>query len=115
MYKPKPKPTHAAIVPVDVTVRIDGRRWRHVLTLSASRPTDRHFILEAGPHGSTEVRFGDGVRGASPRRASIVVVTFRTDNRDVQVKLRRTTTQPTRDQALWVAIRNRTKAIAFSG
>ncbi len=31
------------------------------------------------------------------------------------VALQRTSTQSTRDQALWVAIRNRTKAIAFSG
>lgn len=34
---------------------------------------------------------------------------------DIGVTLRRSATNPTRDQALWVAIRNRTQAISFSG
>ena len=33
----------------------------------------------------------------------------------IPVSLRRTAVLPTADQALWVAIRNRTRAIAFSG
>jgi hypothetical protein len=33
----------------------------------------------------------------------------------IPVSLKRSATAPTQDQALWVAIRNRTKAIAFSG
>ena len=47
----------------------------------------------------------------------LIAIAVRPLSRDdvLPVALRRTTTQPTRDQALWVAIRNRTKAIAFSG
>jgi len=52
-------------VPV-VTVGVDGKRRRRVRSLSASGPTDRHFVLETKPDGSATVRFGDGVHGASP-------------------------------------------------
>jgi hypothetical protein len=110
MRKFKQKPTKAKTVPVDVTVRVDGRRWRRVLTLSASGATDHHFILEIEPNGSTAVRFGDGVRGAPAMKASKVDVTFRTDDGDIQVSLRRASSEPTLDQALWVAIRNRMNA-----
>lgn len=97
-------------------VTIDGVRWRQISRLSASRAADRHFIVKTGPDGSTTIRFGDGVHGASPRTATKIDVVFRTGVGHVRLSLRRTRAQSqTRDQALWVAIRNRTKAVAFSG
>src|SRR5260370_15870579 len=98
-----------------VIVRVDGSRWRRVRTLSRSGPTDHHFVREIDHAGSTTVGLGDGVHGASASRATKVDVTFKTDEDPIQVSLRRTPVTPTKDQALWVAIRNRTKAIAFSG
>jgi hypothetical protein len=110
MRKPKQKPTRVDPVSADVTVRVDGKRWHRVRTLSASGPTDRHFTLETEPNGSTAVRFGDGVRGASASKASKVDIALATDDGNVQVSLRRAAVDPTLDQALWVAIRNRTYA-----
>jgi hypothetical protein len=100
-----------------VTVRVDGKRWRRVLTLSASGSTDHDFVLETKPNGSTTVRFGDGVHGASPSKALRVDATFGTGAGAIRIGLRRsrTTGSPTRDQALWVSIRNHTNAISFSG
>jgi hypothetical protein len=101
--------------PRHVTVRVDGERWRRVLTLSASGSTDRHFLVETKPNGSTTVRFGDGVRGASPGKALKVDATFGTGAGAIRIGLRRsrTTGSRTRNQALWVSIRNRTKVISF--
>jgi hypothetical protein len=103
--------------PRQVTVRIDGKRWRRVLTLSASGSTDHDFVLETKPNGSTTVRFGDGIHGASPGKALKVDATFGTGAGAIRMGLRRsrTTGSPTRDQALWVSIRNRTLAIDFGG
>jgi len=61
-----------------VTVRVDGKRWRRVPTLSASRPADQHFFVEIKRNGSTTVRFGDGVHGASPNKTSKMELTFGT-------------------------------------
>ena len=63
-------------VPMGVIVRVDGRRWRRVLNLSASSPTDHHFLLKTEPNGSTTVQFGDGVHGASASKAMKVDVTL---------------------------------------
>ena len=102
-------------VPMDVTVRVDGKRWRRVLNLSASGPADRHFLLKTEPNGSTTVQFGDGVHGASASKAMKVDVTFRARADAVRIGLRRSATPHTKDQVLWSAIRNRTQAICFSG
>jgi hypothetical protein len=64
-------------VPVDITVRVDGKRWRRVLTLSASGPTDRVYVVKTDPDGSTTVRFGDGVNGAALPIGAYVAVTYR--------------------------------------
>jgi len=57
------------------------------------------------------------VNKKSLKRSAEVAVKFRplAHQDRIPVSLGRTATTPTRDQALWVAIRNRTKAIAFSG
>ena len=98
-----------------VTVRVDGKRWRRVPTLSTSRPTDQHFLVEIKRNGSTTLRFGDGVHGASPSKASKMELTFGTGAGAIRIGLRRSraTHSITTDQALWSAIRNRTRAIDF--
>ena len=101
--------------PVHVVVKVDGRRWRRVLSLSGSRSDDRHYVLETRPNGSATVQFGDGAHGASASKASRVEITYRTGGGgagNVRLCLRRTA-RPTRDLALWVAIRNRTHAVNF--
>ena len=40
--------------PVHVIVKVDGRRWRRVLSLSGSRSDDRHYVLETRPNGSCD-------------------------------------------------------------
>jgi hypothetical protein len=103
--------------PVHVVVKVDGRRWRRVLSLSGSRSDDRHYVLETRPNGSATVQFGDGAHGASASKASRVEITYRTGGGgagNVRLCLRRTA-RPTRDLALWVAIRNRTHAVNFGG
>jgi len=103
--------------PVHVVVKVDGRRWRQVLSLSGSRSDDRHYVLETRPNGSATVQFGDGAHGASASKASRVEITYRTGGGgagNVRLCLRRTA-RPTRDLALWVAIRNRTHAVNFGG
>ena len=103
--------------PVHVVVKVDGRRWRRVLSLSGSRSDDRHYVLETRPNGSATVQFGDGAHGASASKASRVEITYRTGGGgagNVRLSLRRAV-RPTRDLALWVAIRNRTHAINFGG
>ena len=64
--------------PVHVVVKVDGRRWRRVLSLSGSRSDDRHYVLETRPNGSATVQFGDGAHGASASKASRVEITYRT-------------------------------------
>src|SRR5215470_17326118 len=99
--------------PVHVVVKVDGRRWRRVLSLSGSRSDDRHYVLETRPNGSATVQFGDGAAS----KASRVEITSRTGGGDagnVRLCLRRTA-RPTRDLALRVAIRNRTHAVNFGG
>src|SRR5262245_62208987 len=64
--------------PVHVVVKVDGRRWRRVRSLSGSRSDDRHYVLETRPNGSATVQFGDGGHGASERKASKVEITYGT-------------------------------------
>src|SRR5262249_31503261 len=89
--------------PVHVVVKVDGRRWRRVPSLSGSRSDDRHCVLETRPNGSATVQFGDGAPGASASKASRVEITYRTGGGgagNVRLCLRRTA-RPTRDLALW--------------
>ena len=67
-----------------VTVRVDGKRWRRVLTLSASGSADLHFVVETKPNGSSTVRFGDGVHGASPSKA-LKVLSLEAMSRDLDI------------------------------
>src|SRR6266404_8846502 len=90
MRKSKLKRKNGTIVPADVTVRIDRRRWRQVLTLAGSGPADCVFTAETEPDGGTVVRFGDGVHGARLPTDGDLAVTYRTGGGgNIQVGLRR--------------------------
>jgi len=99
------KRTQKKVDAVHVAVKVDGRSWSRVLTLAASGPNDRHFLLVTKPNGSTAVRFGDGIHGASASKALKVDVTFGKGADAIRLSLRRNT-PPTDDQGLWAAIRN---------
>jgi hypothetical protein len=97
-----------------VSVTVNHRRWRQVPTLANSGPRDRHYVIKTVGEKTT-VQFGDGIHGAVPLVGSTVQATYRTGtgkgssaNPSVVTVTYRTAAKPTRDQQLWVAIRNRT-------
>jgi len=100
-----------------VTVTVNGKPWRRVPNLTDAGARDRVFTVVRTDGGKTVVQFGDGVHGARPPLGSKIAVGYRTGagsgGNTMTVVLQRTATRPTDDQALWVAIRNRTKAISF--
>jgi hypothetical protein len=97
-----------------VTIKVNGRGWRQVKSFARSRPADRHYVTETTGYKTT-ISFGDGVHGAKLPTGSNIEATYRTGSgKASEVKLSyRTASDPTLDQALWVAIRNRTHAISF--
>jgi hypothetical protein len=97
-----------------VTIKINGRSWRQVKSFAKSKPTDHHYVAKT-TNGKSTISFGDGVHGATLPVGSNVEATYRTGSGKAnEVKLSyRTAIDPTLDQALWVAIRNRTHAIGF--
>lgn len=71
-----------------VTVEVDGRRWRQVLTLETSRPHDLHYVLETDDGGRTILVFGDGEHGARlPASTRGVTVTYSSSKMYSGVKL----------------------------
>jgi len=83
-----------------------------VTSFAHSGPTDAYYIVET-KDDKTTVIFGDGLQGAKPPSGSNVEATYRTGSGtagEVTVSYRVTRT---RDQAFWIAIRNRTRAICF--
>jgi len=98
----------------ELVVSVNGRRWQYVPDLADSGPRDRDFTVVQTADGNTIVQFGDGVQGARPPVGGEIKVQYRAGGGNtVAVSLRRTASDPTLDQALWVAIRNRTRAISF--
>lgn len=101
----------------EVTVTVNGKPWRRVPNLTDAGAGDRVFTVVRTDGGKTVVQFGAGVHGARPPVGSKIAVGYRTGagsgGNTMTVVLQRTATPPTDDQALWVAIRNRTKAISF--
>jgi len=97
-----------------VTIRVNGRRWQQVKSFAKSRPTNLHYVAKT-TLGKTTISFGDGVHGATLPTGSNVQATYRTGSGKAdEVKLSyRVRSSPTLDQAVWVAIRNRTHAISF--
>ena len=100
-----------------VTVTVDGKRWRLVSSLAGSGPRDREFAVVQTAGGKTVVQFGDGVHGARPPVGGTITVRCRNgagaSGNSTTVVVQRTAGKPTLDQALWVAIRNRSHAISF--
>jgi hypothetical protein len=102
---------------VHIVVKVDGQRWRRVLSLSGSKSDDRHYVVETKPDGSATVQFGDGVHGASAGKASRVEVEYRTGGGAagaVGLNLCRAA-RPKRHLTLWAAMRHRAYAIKFGG
>ena len=101
----------------DVKVAVNGRGWRVVPSLAGTRPRDRVFVVTRTSAGGTVVQFGDGVEGARPPAGGTITVSYRSGagaaGNTATVVLERAATEPTLDQALWIAIRNRTRAISF--
>ena len=97
-----------------VTIKVNGRRWQQVKSFAESGPTSCQFVAKT-TGGKTTISFGDGVHGATLPTGSSVQATYRTGSGKAgEVKLSfRVQSSPTLDQALWVAIRNRTHAISF--
>lgn len=100
-----------------VAVEVNGKPWRLVPDFEDAGPRDRVFSTSQTPDGTTIVVFGDGVHGALPPVGSEIAVRYRTGGgaagNTATVTIRRTASNPTSDQALWVAIRNRSGAIRF--
>lgn len=61
-----------------ITLRVDGIEWRHVDSLYASGPSDRHYRIEMAPDGTATVVGGDGTRGQRfPSGVRNIVASYR--------------------------------------
>jgi hypothetical protein len=97
----------------NISVKINGRPWRQVKSLAKSGPRGRQYVAKTIGNQTT-IMFGDGVAGAELPTGSNLEATYRYGSGMSAVTLSyRLKVQPTQDQALWVAIRNRTHAIGF--
>ena len=100
-----------------VTVKVNGRAWRLVASLAGAGPRDRVYVVTRTSDGGTVVEFGDGVHGALPPEGGTITAAYSTGGgaagNSATVVVQRAATEPTRDQALRVVIRNRTRAISF--
>jgi len=57
-------PLGASRLESTLEIRVDDILWREVPTFFKCRPTDRVYVLHRADDGTTEVQFGDGLRGA---------------------------------------------------
>ena len=107
----------AAKLRTNVTVTVNGKPWRLVSDLADSSPRDPDFTVSQTADGKTVVTFGDNVHGALPPAGSEIAVRYKSGGgaggNTVTVNMERKTSDPGPDQALWIAIRNRTHAICF--
>ena len=91
--------------------------WQLVSSLSDSGPRDHVFTVNQTADGNTVVNFGEGVHGALPPAGSEIAVRYSrgggASGNMATVMIERKVNDATLDQALWVAIRNRTRAIRF--
>jgi hypothetical protein len=65
-HRPRPK----------LRVVVDGTTWEETDDLATSGPRDLHYQVRHDPGDATTIRFGDGKRGARPRRGSIEVTFY---------------------------------------
>jgi hypothetical protein len=98
-----------------ISIKVNGRAWKPVKRFARSAATDCHFVTKT-TGGKTTVIFGDGQSGARLPAGATLEATYRTGsgNTGDLILSYRVRIKPTRDQALWVAIRNRTHAISFT-
>jgi hypothetical protein len=96
-----------------VVLKVNGRTWQAVKNFAKSGPTDPNYVVKTSG-SKTTVIFGDGVHGAKPPSGSNVEVTFRIGSARKASLSYRIASHPTLDQALWIAIRNRTHAVSFN-
>lgn len=98
-------------------VTVDGQPWLLVSTFADSGPDDRVFTVTETADGGSLLEFGDGVQGAQPPAGSTIGVTYLTGGgaggNSVTVSTKRFASDAMPDEALWVGIRNRTRAISF--
>jgi hypothetical protein len=100
-----------------VTVIVNGHPWRLVSDLRDSGPRSRDFTVSQTADDKTVIAFGDGIQGAVPPNGSEITVRYTSGEgprgNTVTVTIERNMIGPTPDRALWVVIRNRTRAISF--
>ena len=103
--------------PAEMTVSVNGKPWHLVASIVDTSPHDRVFTVTTTPGGETVVQFGDRVNGARPPAGGSIALSYRSgaggQHAEVSVRLHRTASDPTLDQALWVATRNRTRGLSF--
>jgi len=101
-------------MPARITIEVNGCRWQRVTSLATSGPDDRHYVLKTNGDIAAVI-FGDGEHGTAPPKGSTVQVTYRQGSGkagEIRVNYRVPASR-TVDQALWVVIRNGTRAITF--
>jgi hypothetical protein len=98
----------------------DNTSWEYMVTKQSAGRSDVTAVVISKP--TTQIRIkpsgeiqSDGGRITTSTSISTVPAVAQPISGRLGVTLQRSAAFPTRDQALWVAIRNRTKAIAFSG
>jgi len=110
------KPSNEAKKNIEVLrVIIDGETWTEVPSFQSSQPYDTHYTVNRDSGGTLCVTFGDGKNGRRPPSdATKTISILSPDEASLEVSLKSTESQPTSDQALWVAIRNSSNAISFN-
>jgi hypothetical protein len=113
---PKRVVSTAASKTANVSVTVNGKPWQLVSNLADSGQRDRVFTVGRTSGGKTVARFGDGIHGARPPVRGTITIDYRSGSGpagNAVTVVFQMVARPTIDQALWVAIRNRTRAISF--
>ena len=61
----------------ELQVRVDDVGWQQVESLSASGPTDQHYVTEVDEDDVLDVVFGTGLRGAVPAAGASIRTSYR--------------------------------------
>jgi hypothetical protein len=100
----------------NVAVTVNGELWQFVSNLADAGPDDRDFTVTQTPNGNMVIGFGDGIHGAPPPTGSEIMVQYQSgegaSGNTVNVTIGWKLTDPTFDEALWFAIRNRDNAVS---
>jgi hypothetical protein len=108
---------HASRPTINVTVTVNGKPWQRVSGFADSGPRDHDFAVSQTADDKTVIKFGDDIHGARPPVGSEITVRYNSGGgaggNTVTVTIERKVSGTTSDLALWLAIRNRTRAIRF--